>query len=90
MGGDKAPTIGFAMGILTYIGCGRAPFKVERVPYRLMLGTIGYGIGVNLASKWYGDKNHNVYYTKKEQEILILHFGQSMVNRIRVIDEVEE
>lgn len=84
MGGSKAPTTGVVMGALFY---GISSRYISIVPYKLIISTIGYGVGVNLATYFYGDKNHNVYYTRKEYEVLKQHLGQSWVNRIKVIPE---
>ena len=58
MGGGKAGTYGCAFGLGFYLQAARWPIYTERVPFRLMLASLGYGIGVQIASLMYGDKNH--------------------------------
>lgn len=66
MGGSHAPLLGFALGIAAYLGSSRYPLHVERVPYKLMLATLGYAAGVNLSAYFYGDKKNYVYYSQRE------------------------
>lgn len=56
MGGNKAGAVGFALGIGFYLQSARWPFYTERVPYRLILATLGYAAGVNIGSRLYGNK----------------------------------
>ena len=85
MGGQKAWVTGTLLGFAVYIQAARWPLYTERAPYRLILATLGYGLGVNLASRLYGDKNHYVYYTRREYDFLIDQLGPSYVKHIKLI-----
>ncbi len=63
MGGNKAGIYGCFFGIALYFQAARWPIYTERVPFRLMIASLGYGLGLQIASMMYGNKNHQVYYT---------------------------
>jgi hypothetical protein len=63
MGGGKATFTSAAMGLAFYIQAAKWPLYTQRVPYRLILATVGYGVGINLSSVLFGNKSHQVYYT---------------------------
>ncbi len=86
MGGAKASFVAFVMASGFYLGASRF-LHVEKIPYKLMLGTVGYGLGINISSRVIGDKNHTVYYTKEEHAVLVAHLGPHWLDRIKVIDE---
>ena len=89
IGGSRSSLFACMMGAGLYFGSHRYG-GVEKIPYRLMLATLGYGAGVNLGTYIFGDKNHNVYYTQEEYKVLVDHLGPSWVNRIKVIKEEDE
>jgi hypothetical protein len=70
MGGNQAPTMGFFLGFAFYLQSARWPLHVERVPYKLMLATLGYAIGVNIGGYYFGDRTHCVYYTPQERAVI--------------------
>ena len=70
MGGQKAQIFSGLTGIGFYVQAAQWPLYTQRVPYRLMLLTLGYTVGISLGSVLFGDKSHQVYYTQQEADFL--------------------
>jgi hypothetical protein len=62
MGGNKTPILSVGLSVFGYLFSGHF-LGIQKVPYKLIFGIVGYGIGVNMGGKLYGDPGHRVYYT---------------------------
>ena len=61
--------------------------KTKKVPYQMLSGLLSYIIGSNVGAAIYGDMNHRVYYTKKEQQIIAQTFGERWTSDLKVVPE---
>jgi hypothetical protein len=69
MGAEKSTPMALIMSGACYYLSKRF-LKIEKIPYRMIIGLGGYMFGVNLGAKTFGDPHYHVYYTQKEFDIL--------------------
>jgi len=51
----------------------------------MLVGLGAYIVGSNIVSVMYGDRNHYVYYSKREQQIIADYFGSRWASQLHVV-----
>ena len=86
MGGDMPTFLSLGFAAVTYIQSGSV-LGIKQVPIKLLFGVGGYFIGLSVGCYQFGNRNHYVYYTQQERDILAKRLPLGFIKKLHVIDD---